>query len=100
MQGQEKNKIGVVLKKSGDKTVTVLVERFVLHARVKKYIRRRKRFAVHDEKNECGVGDKVAIVETRPISKRKSWKLGSIIERGIVVDKNVDDAIESEKESN
>lgn len=91
MQRQIKNKSGVVIRKSGDKTVIVEVERFVMHPMYKKYIRKRKKFHVHDEKNVCQLGDKVTIVETRPISKTKSWKLLSVIEKGLYIEKGVDD---------
>ncbi len=64
---------GVVTSNSRDKTVTVAVTRRVLHSRYKKYINVIKKFHAHDEKNECNVGDNVAICESSPISKTKSW---------------------------
>ena len=73
---------GVVLKKSGDKTVSVLVERRVLHPRYHKTVRRFKKYLIHDEKNEANVGDIVSAIEHRPISKRKSFVLKDILERG------------------
>ena len=64
---------GTVVSDKGDKTVTVLVERRVMHPVYKKYIRRSKKYAAHDETNRCKSGDKVSIIECRPISKRKCW---------------------------
>jgi small subunit ribosomal protein S17 len=58
-----------------DKTVVVRVERFVKDARYHKYVRRYSRFMAHDEENACGVGDRVRIIEHRPLSKRKRWKV-------------------------
>ena len=67
-------KVGIVVSRS-DKTVYVLVERFVTHKKYKKKYRVSKKFAAHDEKNESKIGDLVQIVETRPISKLKRWKI-------------------------
>jgi small subunit ribosomal protein S17 len=65
--------IGTVMSDKTDKTVTVLVERNLMHPVYKKFIKRTKRYLAHDEANACKVGDRVSIIETRPISKRKSW---------------------------
>ena len=73
---------GIVVKKSGDKTVSVLVERKVLHPKYHKIVKRFKKYLVHDEKNEANVGDIVSAIEHRPISKRKSFVLKDILERG------------------
>jgi small subunit ribosomal protein S17 len=64
---------GRVVSDKVDKTITVLVERRLMHPIYKKFIRRTKRYLAHDEENSCRVGDQVSIVETRPISKRKCW---------------------------
>ncbi len=64
---------GVVTSNSCDKTVTVLVTRRVMHPKYKKYVNITKKFHAHDEKNECNIGDYVAICETSPISKTKCW---------------------------
>ena len=77
-----KTKIGVVVSDAMDKTVAVRVERRVLDPNFKKYISQRKKFLAHDEKNECDVGDTVEIQETRPMSRRKSWKVVSILKKG------------------
>jgi small subunit ribosomal protein S17 len=64
---------GKVVSDKVDKTVTVLVERRLMHPLYKKFIRRSKRFMAHDEENACRVGDEVSIIESRPLSKRKRW---------------------------
>jgi small subunit ribosomal protein S17 len=73
---------GVVIKKSGDKTINVLVERRIMHPQYHKIVKRFKKFLVHDENNEAQVGDVVTAIEHRPISKRKSFVLKEIVERG------------------
>ena len=72
---------GVVVSNKADKTITVLVERRVKHPVYGKFIRRSSKIAAHDEANTCNEGDVVTIVETRPISKTKSWTLGQVVER-------------------
>ena len=72
---------GVVTSSKADKTITVQVERRVKHPVYGKFIRRSTKVAAHDEHNACREGDVVTIVETRPISKTKSWTLGHIVER-------------------
>ncbi len=74
---------GMVVSDKMNKTVTVLLERQVKHPLYKKYIKRSTKLHVHDENNECSIGDKVAIRECRPISKTKSWQLVKVIERGV-----------------
>ncbi|MBI1273141.1 MAG: 30S ribosomal protein S17 [Alphaproteobacteria bacterium] len=64
---------GTVVSDKGDKTITVKVERRLMHPLYKKFIRRSKKYAAHDETNKCRVGDKVSIIECPPISKRKRW---------------------------
>ena len=72
---------GRVVSDKMDKSCVVMVERKVKHPLYKKYIRRRTRVHVHDETNECKEGDTVSIVECRPISKLKSWRLDKVLER-------------------
>jgi len=74
---------GIVVKRSGDKTVSLLVERKVLHPRYHKIVKRFKKYLVHDEKNEVNVGDEIVAVECRPISKRKSFRLKKIVSTGV-----------------
>ena len=78
-QKRKTTKVGTVIGKKMMKTVTVLVERQVRHPLYKKTVRRRKTFLVHDEVDKCKVGDVVRIVETRPISKRKTWRVLEIV---------------------
>ena len=74
-RGLKKSRVGVVVSDAMDKSVIVEVKRTVMHPLYKKYIRKRSRFLAHDEKDECRVGDKVTIVESRPLSKRKRWRV-------------------------
>lgn len=75
--------VGVVVSDKNDKTIVVRVETLVKHPLLKKYIRRRKKFTAHDPNNECSVGDKVKIIEFRPISRNKRWHLVSILEKAV-----------------
>jgi len=72
---------GKVVSNKMDKTITVLVERRVKHPVYGKYITRSSKIHAHDENNDCGIGDKVTVAESRPISKSKSWTLQEVIER-------------------
>ena len=76
-------KVGVVVGRSGAKTTKVRVERFTKHAVYKRFVRRTTTYLVHDENEVCGVGDKVEIVESRPLSARKRWRLRTIITKGV-----------------
>lgn len=73
--------MGLVVSDRMDKSVVVAVERLVPHPLYQKYRRQTSKFMAHDEKNECRVGDKVRIMETRPLSRRKRWRVVEIIER-------------------
>ena len=75
--------IGTVTSNRADKTVTVLVERLVKHRLYLKYVRRRTKFAAHDDLNDCRIGDKVLISESRPISKTKRWRVLKIVEKAV-----------------
>ncbi len=78
MTGAHKARQGVVISDKMDKTVVVLVEQLVKHPVYKKYVRRRKKYKAHDPENQCRVGDRVSIVETRPLSREKRWRVQSI----------------------
>jgi small subunit ribosomal protein S17 len=80
-RGTRKERVGLVVSDKPDKTVAVSVETLVRHPLYKKRVRRSKRFMVHDERNEARVGDTVRIVETRPLSARKRWRLANIVSR-------------------
>lgn len=79
-QVRKTTKLGLVVGDKMKKTVTVLVERPVRHPLYKKFIKKKKKFLVHDEYEKCKVGDIVKIVETRPLSKRKRWRVLEIVE--------------------
>lgn len=76
-----KTRIGTVVSDKMDKTIVVAVVGKVKHPLYKKYITQTRKFKAHDEQNECTVGDKVEIVETRPLSKDKCWRLSAVIEK-------------------
>ena len=73
--------VGKVVSTKMDKSISVLVERRLQHPLYKKYIRKSSRFHAHDENNECNEGDLVEIVETRPVSKTKNWRLLRVLEK-------------------
>ncbi|MDX9888775.1 MAG: 30S ribosomal protein S17 [Anaerovoracaceae bacterium] len=76
-----KTRIGTVVSDKMDKTIVVTVEDFVRHSLYGKSVKKTNRFKAHDEANECQIGDKVRIMETRPLSKGKRWRLVNIIEK-------------------
>ena len=76
-----KTRVGKVVSDKMDKTVVVAIVDNVRHPLYKKIIKRSVKFKAHDEKNECGIGDRVMIMETRPISKDKKWRVVQIIEK-------------------
>jgi small subunit ribosomal protein S17 len=76
-----KTKLGVVSSNKMDKTITVSVERKVKHPLYGKFVKKSTKFHAHDEKNECSIGDTVRIMETRPLSKLKRWRLVEIVEK-------------------
>jgi small subunit ribosomal protein S17 len=80
-RNSRKEIIGTVYSNRMDKTITVSVERKVKHPKYKKFVKTTSRFKAHDEKNECNINDIVKIMETRPLSKDKRWRLVEIIEK-------------------
>ncbi len=85
VRGNRKARVGVVVSDKMDKTVVVRVDQVVKHPVYKKYIKRKVTFKAHDEANECGIGDKVEVVETRPLSKDKRWRVRQVIEKSVIV---------------
>ncbi len=85
MERRRQEKVGIVTSDKAQKTLTVTVVRQFSHPLYKKVVRRSKNFLVHDEKNECRVGDTVRIQETRPLSRRKRWRVMAVIARGAPV---------------
>jgi small subunit ribosomal protein S17 len=80
-RGRRQERRGVVVSDKGDKTIVVKVDVIKLHPRYKKVVRRSVKFHAHDEQNTAGVGDMVRIVETRPLSKTKNWRLAEVVEK-------------------
>ena len=76
-----KERIGVVVSNKMDKSITIAVESKVKHPMYGKFIKKTSKFMAHDEKNDCNIGDTVKIMETRPLSKTKNWRLVEVIER-------------------
>jgi small subunit ribosomal protein S17 len=82
-QGIKRQMVGTVISNKMDKTVVVQVERLVKHRMYHKYVRRRAKFAAHDNDNNCQIGDKVLIIESRPLSKIKRWRVLEIVEKAV-----------------
>ena len=82
-RGMKRQVSGIIVSNKMDKTVVVEVERLVKHPMYKKYIRRRNKFMAHDNDNACGIGDRVEITESRPLSKTKRWRVSRIIEKAV-----------------
>ncbi|HMT95738.1 MAG TPA: 30S ribosomal protein S17 [Ferruginibacter sp.] len=81
MRNLRKTRIGVVSSNKMDKTITVKVERKIKHPLYGKFLKKSTSFHAHDEKNECSIGDTVKIMETRPYSKTKRWRLVEVVEK-------------------
>jgi small subunit ribosomal protein S17 len=81
IRGLTKERSGVVVSDRMQKTVVVTVERTVMHPKYKKFLKRRTKLKAHDEQNQCHVGDRVLIVECRPLSRDKRWRVSKILER-------------------
>ncbi|MBI3783047.1 MAG: 30S ribosomal protein S17 [Deltaproteobacteria bacterium] len=81
--GKRKTREGIVVSDKMDKTVVVVVERVIQHAKYKKRLKRRVKVKAHDQKNQCGIGDRVVIAETRPLSRDKRWAVQAILEKAV-----------------
>jgi small subunit ribosomal protein S17 len=81
MHGHQKTRIGVVVSNKMDKTAVVTVDRRVQHAKYRKFLTRRQRYKVHDEQNQCEIGDRVLIAECRPLSRDKRWRLSRVLDK-------------------
>lgn len=81
MRNERKVREGVVVSDKMDKTVVIMEEKMVLHPLYKKRVKKSNKYKAHDEKNTCKVGDKVRIMETRPLAKTKNWRVVEIIEK-------------------
>lgn len=80
-RGSRKVRVGFVTSDKMDKTIVVSVEEFIRHPLYGKRVKRTKKFKAHDEENACGIGDRVKIMETRPLSRDKRWRLVEIVEK-------------------
>ncbi len=80
-RNSRKGRIGKVVSDRMDKTVVVMIERLVKHPTYGRFVRRQKKFKVHDENNECRIGDVIRFMETRPMSKDKRWRFAGFVER-------------------
>ena len=80
-RGLKKTRVARVISNKMDRSIVVAIERLVKHPTYKKYVRRTHKVMAHDEKKQCGVGDTVRIVETRPLSKRKRWRVTAILRK-------------------
>lgn len=85
-RGTQKTQQGVVLSNKMDKTVVVGVTTKKAHPLYGKYVTRTRKFVAHDEKNECGMGDTVKIMESRPLSRTKRWKVVEIVEKAVITE--------------
>ena len=82
-RGTKRQVTGTIVSNKMDKTVVVVVERLVKHPLYKKYIRRQHKYMAHDKDNECGIGDRVLLTQSRPLSKTKRWRVSRIIEKAV-----------------
>lgn len=80
-RGKRRTIRGVVVSNKMDKTVVVITERLVKHQKFHKYTRQHKKYKAHDERNDCNVGDRVLIVQSRPLSRDKRWRVREVLER-------------------
>ena len=80
-KSHKQEKVGVVSSAKMDKTIVIAVQNTFLHPVYTRVVRKTSKFTAHDEKNECGAGDLVRIIEARPLSKTKRWRLGEVIEK-------------------
>lgn len=97
-RGVRKRLVGIVVGNRMDKTAAVLVSRLKQHRTYKKYMRSQTRYLVHDPENKCMVGDRVRIIETRPISKRKRWQVLEVLEKSAIQKADEEDIISMEQE--
>ena len=89
MHGDLKTRVGTVVSNKMDKTAVVTVDRRVQHGKYRKFLTRRKRYKVHDERNECEIGDRVLIAQCRPLSRDKRWRVSKVLERAQSVEAGV-----------
>jgi len=83
LRNSRKTRVGVVVSNKMEKTITVELERTMKHPLYQRIIRRKSKLYAHDGNNECGIGDKVMVMETRPLSKNKRWRLVKVLEKAV-----------------
>jgi small subunit ribosomal protein S17 len=93
-RGLRKERSGVVVGDRMQKTFVVSVERTMMHPKYKKYLRRRTRVKAHDESNQCHIGDRVIIVESRPLSRDKRWRVSRVLERAKTIEAEPSEAVD------
>jgi small subunit ribosomal protein S17 len=98
-RGKVKTRVGVVTSDKMNKTVVVDVTQMVSHPKYRKPIKKISRFKAHDEKNECRIGDKVFMIETRPLSRTKRWRVSKILERATILKGEVPEEVLEEERS-
>ncbi len=98
MVENRKTRVGIVVSNKMDKTVVVAVETLVKHPKFSKYIKRTKRFFAHDANNECSIGDKVKIVETRPLSKNKRWRVIEVLKKAETIGNSTEASVSGGEE--
>ncbi len=81
VRGRSKSRIGRVVSDRMDKTIVLAIDRFILHPRYNKRVKRTIKMYAHDNTNQCRIGDKVKVIETRPLSRHKRWRVSEVIER-------------------
>jgi small subunit ribosomal protein S17 len=94
-RGLRKERSGVVVGDRMQKTVVVSVERTMMHPKYKKYLRRRTRVKAHDEGNQCHIGDRVIIVESRPLSRDKRWRVSRVLQRAKTIEAEPSEAADT-----
>jgi small subunit ribosomal protein S17 len=82
-RGTKRQVIGTIVSNKMDKTVVVVAERLVKHPLYKKFIRRQHKYVAHDTDNQCGIGDRVLLTESRPLSKTKRWRVSQVLEKAV-----------------
>jgi small subunit ribosomal protein S17 len=95
-RGKVKTKVGTVVSNKMDQTVIVDVSRIVIHPKFQKPIKRNTKFKAHDQHNQCQIGDKVMIIESKPISKTKRWRVSKILQRATITEGEISEEASGE----
>lgn len=95
-RGKVKSKVGTVVSNKMDQTVIVDVSRIVIHPKFQKPIKRNTKFKAHDQNNQCRIGDRVLIIESKPISKTKRWRVSKILESATIIEGEIAEEVSGE----